>query len=142
MSPALVQRALLLAAVALLAGVVAVSVADRVRDSGADRDLPEAVAPPGGGWYEAVAGRERARFYGRPTSCGHVIERSTMGFAHPVLPCGAKLYLGRGDKEVLTQVVARGSTPRGVQFGLTDALAEELGIDRRETIRWRFASRS
>ena len=31
-----------------------------------------------------------------------------MGFAHPVLPCGAKIYLGHGGKEVLTQVVARG----------------------------------
>ena len=142
MSPALAQRALLLAAVALLAGVVAVSLADRIRSSGDDRNLPEAVAPPGGGWYEAVAGPERARFYGRPTSCGHIIERSTMGFAHPVLPCGAKIYLGRGGKEVLTQVVARGSTPRGVQFGLTEALAEELGVDRRATIRWRFAMRT
>ena len=65
-----------------------------------------------------------------------------MGFAHPVLPCGAKIYLGHGGKEVLTQVVARGVTPRGVQFGLTDALAEELGIDGRATVRWRFARRS
>ena len=61
MSPALAQRALLLAAVALLAGVVAVSLADRIRSSGDDRNLPEAVAPPGGGWYEAVAGPERGR---------------------------------------------------------------------------------
>ena len=50
-----------------------------------------------------------------------------MGFAHPVLPCGAKIYLGHGG--ILTQVVARGAIPGGVQFGLTDALAEELGID-------------
>ena len=141
MSPAFAQRALLLAAVTLLGGVVALSLADRIGDSGTAKNLPEAVPPPGGGWYEAAAGRERRRFYGRPTSCGHVVERSTMGFAHPVLPCGAKIYLGHGGKEVLTQVVARGATPGGVQFGLTDALAEELGIGGRATIRWRFARR-
>ena len=42
--------------------------------------------------------------------------------------------------EVLTQVVARDATPGGVQFGLTDALAEELDVVNRATIRWRFAS--
>jgi hypothetical protein len=141
-SPAFAQRALLLAAVTLLGGVIALSLADRLGDSGRANDLPEAVAPPGGGWYEAVAGRERGRFYGRPTSCGHIVERSTLGFAHPVLPCGAKIYLGHGDKEVLTQVVGRGAIPGGVQFGLTDALAEELGVGARATIRWRFARRA
>lgn len=142
MSPAFAQRALLLAAVTLLGGVIALSLADRLGGSGRANDLPEAVAPPGGGWYEAVAGRERGRFYGRPTSCGHIVARSTLGFAHPVLPCGAKIYLGHGDKEVLTQVVGRGATPGGVQFGLTDALAEELGVGARATIRWRFARRA
>jgi hypothetical protein len=138
-SPTLVQRAVLLAGIALLGGVIAVSLADRLTDSGESRNLPEAVVPPGGGWYEALAGPESDRVYGRPTGCGHVLERSTMGFAHPVLPCGAKIYLGYGGKEVLTQVVARGPTPGGVQFGLTEALARELEIDDRATIRWRFA---
>jgi hypothetical protein len=141
-SPALAQRALLLAAVTLLGGVIALSLADRLSDSTGAMDLPEAVAPPGGGWYEALAGLESQRVYGRPTACGHVLERSTMGFAHPVLPCGAKVYLGHAGKEVLTQVVARGPTPRGVQFGLTEALARELGISGRGTIQWRFARRT
>lgn len=142
MSPALAQRALLLAAVTLLGGVIALSLTDRLAGSAGSKDLPEAVAPPGGGWYEALAGLESRRVYGRPTACGHILERSTMGFAHPVLPCGAKIYLGHAGKEVLTQVVARGPTPGGVQFGLTEALARELGISGRETIRWRFARRS
>jgi hypothetical protein len=141
MSPALVQRAVLLAAVSLLGAVIALAVADRMSGAGDSRDLPEAVAPPGGGWYEAFAGRASRRLYGRPTACGHILERSTMGFGHPVLPCGAKLYLGHAGKEVLTQVVARGPTPSGVQFALTDALARELGIGRRAKIRWRFARR-
>jgi hypothetical protein len=141
-NPVLAQRAVLLAALTLLAGVVALAIADRLADAGGSKNLPEAVAPPGGGWYEARAGLEAPRSYGRPTACGHVLERSTMGFAHPVLPCGAKIYLGHGGKEVLTQVVARGPTPGGVQFGLTEALARELGIERRATIRWRFARRT
>jgi hypothetical protein len=138
-SPALAQRAVLLAAVTLLGGVIALSLSDRLASAGDSRNLPEAVAPPGGGWYEALAGLESRRVYGPPTACGHVLEPSTMGFAHPVLPCGAKVYLGYRGKEVLTQVVGRGPTPGGVQFGLTEALARELGIDRRTTIRWRFA---
>lgn len=141
MSPALARRALLLAAVTLLGGMVALALTDRLSD-GQVSNLPEAVGPPGGGWYEALAGVERGSVYGRPTACGHILERSTMGFAHPVLPCGAKVYLGYGGKEVLTQVVARGPTAGGVQFGLTDALARELGITRRATIRWRFARRT
>jgi hypothetical protein len=141
-SPALAQRALLLAAVTLLGGVIALSLAGRLSGAGDSKNLPEAVAPPGGGWYEALAGLESPRVYGRATACGNVLERSTMGFAHPVLPCGAKIYLGHADKEVLTQVVARGPTRGGVQFGLTEALARELGIDRRATIRWRFARRT
>jgi hypothetical protein len=140
MSPALAQRALLLAAVTLLGGVIALALASRLDGAGSG-GLPAAVGPPGGGWYEAVAARAGSRMYGRPTACGHVIERSTMGFAHPVLPCGAKVYLGHGGKEVLTQVVARGPMPSGAQFGLTDALARELGVDRSATIRWRFAQR-
>jgi hypothetical protein len=142
MSSAFAQRAVLLAAVTLLGGVIALILADRLGDSGQSTNLPEAVVPPGGGWYEARAGLESSRVYGRPTACGHVLERSTMGFAHPVLPCGAKIYLGHGGKEVLTQVVGRGPTPGGVQFGLTEALARELGIDGRVTIRWRFARRA
>jgi hypothetical protein len=142
MSSAFAQRAVLLAAVTLLGGVIALSLADRLRDSGQSSNLPEAVVPPGGGWYEALAGLENRRVYGRPTACGHILERSTMGFAHPVLPCGAKIYLGHAGKEVLTQVVGRGPTPGGVQFGLTEALARELGVNGRATIRWRFARRA
>jgi hypothetical protein len=142
MSPALAQRGVLLAAVTLLGGMIALALADRLASAGDSKNLPEAVAPPGGGWYEAIAGPGSRRLYGRPTACGHILERSTMGFAHPVLPCGAKIYLGYGGKEVLTQVVARGPIRGGVQFGLTEALAEELGIDGRARIRWRFAQRA
>jgi hypothetical protein len=36
-------------------------------------------------------------------------------------------------------VIGRGPEAPNVQFGLTDALARALGVDGRETIRWRYA---
>ena len=140
MSAALAQRAILLGAVTLLGVVVSLAVGEQMSDAREPRNLPQAVPAPGGGWYRALAGLESPRAYGRPTACGHVLERSTLGVSHPVLVCGAKLYVGYGRKEILTQVVARGPGNAAVQFGLTESLARELGIPRRATIRWRFAS--
>jgi hypothetical protein len=139
-SVALAQRAILLGAATLLAVVVALGIAEQRGDAVSSSDLPAAVPAPGGGWYEALAGLESPRAYGRPTACGHVLERSTLGVSHPVLVCGAKIYLGHGRTEMLTQVVARGPGSAAVQFGLTEALARELGVRGRTTIRWRFAS--
>jgi hypothetical protein len=139
-SAVLAQRTILVGAAALLAAVLALAIAER-RDGEVNAgNLPRAVPAPGGGWYEARAGRESPRAYGRPTACGKVLERATLGVSHPVLVCGAKIYIGHGRTEVLTQVVARGPGTAAAQFGLTDALARELGVRGRTTIRWRFAS--
>lgn len=139
MSAAFVQRALLLGAVTLLGIVVALGIAERRQEAGSSSDLPQAIPAPGGGWYHALAGLEPPRAYGRTTECGATLERDTLAVSHPVLLCGAKIYLGHGDTEILTQVVARGPQSAAVQFGLTDALARELGVRGRTTIRWRFA---
>jgi hypothetical protein len=138
-SAALAQRALLLGAVTLLGVVVALAVAEQLGGARASRDLPQAVPAPDGGWYRAIAGLESPRAYGRPTACGHVLERGTLGVSHPVLVCGAKIYIGYGRTEMLTQVVGRPGNA-SVQFGLTEAIARELGVRGRATIRWRFAS--
>lgn len=140
MSAALAQRAILLGAVTLLAIVVALAIGEQRSGAVDSRDLPAAVPAPGGGWYEALAGLESPRAYGRPTACGHVLERETLGVSHPVLVCGAKIYVGHGETVMLTQVVARGPGSAAVQFGLTQALARELGVRGRTPIRWRFAS--
>ena len=139
MSIALAQRALLLGAATLLAVTVALGIAEQRGGARNANDLPTAVPAPGGGWYEALAGLESPRAYGRPTACGHVLERETLGVSHPVLVCGAKVYIGHGRTVMLTQVVARGPGSAAVQFGLTEALARELGVEGRTTIRWRFA---
>lgn len=142
MSAAFAQRAILLGAVTMLAAVAALGIAARFDVASGSTDLPQSVPAPGGGWYQALAGLEPARAYRRPNPCGPPLERETLGVAHPVLVCGAKIYLGHGDTEILTQVVARGPGSAAVQFGLTDALARELGIRGRTTIRWRFAAPS
>ena len=139
MSVALAQRALLLAGATLLAVMVALGIAEQRSGARTANDLPASVPAPGGGWYQALAGLESARAYGRPTACGHVLERKTLGVSHPVLVCGAKIFIGYRRTVMLTQVVARGPGSAAVQFGLTEALARELGIRGRATIRWRFA---
>jgi hypothetical protein len=139
LNPALAQRQIAIAAIALLAVVVAIAVATRDGGSSA-QTLPEAIPAPDGGWYHARAaasGRELEP--GRRTQCGYDVTGSTMGVSHSVLPCGVQLFVGYGDEEVLTQVIARGPEEPALQFGLTDALARELEADGTVTIRYRFA---
>jgi hypothetical protein len=138
-SAAFAQRVLLLGAVTLLGVLVALGVAERREGAGSSSNLPQAVPAPGGGWYQALAGLESPRAYGRTTACGATLERDQLAVSHPVLLCGTKIYVGHGDTEILTQVVARGPQSAAVQFGLTDALANELDVRGRTTIRWRFA---
>jgi hypothetical protein len=137
--PDLAQRQVSIAAVALLAMVVGLALASQRGGSSAVR-LPEPVPAPDGGWYHArAAATGRDLEPGTTTACGHRVMGSTMGIAHPVLPCGVKLYIGYRDDEVLTQVIGRGPEEPNLQFGLTDALARALGVDGRQTVRWRYA---
>jgi len=139
-SPDLAQREVGIAAVALLAIVLSLALGAQRGDSSAGERLPEAIPAPDGGWYHArAAATGRDLTPGATTACGQRVMGSTIGIAHPVLPCGVKLYIGHDDAEVLTQVIGRGPEATNVQFGLTDALARTLGIDGRETIRWRYA---
>lgn len=140
MSSALAQRQIAIAAVALLAVVVGIAFGTRDGGGSSATDLPEAIPAPDGGWYHARAGASgRDLEPGSRTACGYEVTGSTMGVSHPVLPCGVKLYVGYGDEDVLTQVIARGPEQQALQFGLTDALARELGVDGAVTIRYRFA---
>jgi hypothetical protein len=122
-------------AVLLLAAFVALAVASRFRDSPSGQTLPARV----GNWYQARAAPLRADLEGTTTACGVELRAQTMGLADPVLPCGAKIYVGYADEDVLTQVIATGPGPAGTRFGLTPALAESLGIERPVTVRWSYA---
>ena len=140
MNPDLAQRQAAIAAIALLAIVLGLALGSQRGESSSGPRLPEPVPAPGGGWYHAsAAATGRDLTPGGTTACGQRVMGSTIGVAHPVLPCGVKLYVGHDDTEVLTQVIGRGPEAPNVQFGLTDALARALGVDGRQTVRWRYA---
>ena len=140
MTARLAQRQLALAAVALLAAVAAIAVA-AAREGTAEQSLPAQIPAPGGGWYTGLAASNGGSFSKRRTACGHVVGPTTLGVAHPVLPCDTKLFIAYGDKEVLTQVLAPGPTTPGCDFELTRALAKRLSLRGTDQIRWRYAAR-
>jgi hypothetical protein len=135
---ALAQREVALAGIALLAATTALALASpRFGSDGGD--LPQAVPAPGGGWYTALAATEPETDLARRSACGHIVDVASVGVAHPVLPCGAKLWLLYEHKQVLTQVIDRGPLVPGREFGLTPELARELDVSGTQRIRWRFA---
>jgi rare lipoprotein A (peptidoglycan hydrolase) len=133
------QRGVWLAGFAFVATLAALALTRR--DSGNDHALPGAVAVPGteNGYYTT-----RAAPYGPTdahprTACGQPFTPSTEGVAHPVLPCGVRLYIRFHGHEVLTQVVDRGPNVPGREFDITKALANRLDLHGTQTIQWRFA---
>ena len=137
--PRLLQRTIALAAAALLAAVLGLGVASRQESEPEATRLPASVPAPGGGWYQAIAAAIRAP--GEPTECGYTIARDTIGVAHPVLPCGVKLFVRYGPNEVLTQVIGRPPPGPGRQFGLTGGLARALGATGTVRVGWRYAAK-
>jgi hypothetical protein len=137
-NPALAQREIALASIALLAAIGALAVTSRGSSSSAKR-LPQPVLASGGAWYTALAGANSPR-YGRRTHCGIVLKPGTIGLTDSVLPCGIRVFVAYKDSpEVLTQVIDRRPVAAGRKFELTPRLAEELGIDGVQRIRWVFA---
>ena len=133
MSPAVAQRVITLAAVGLLAIVVGLAIAAGRGGSG-KRGLPARV----GAWYYARAAPMSRDLEGTTTACGVRLSVKSLGIADPVLPCGTKLYIGYGDQDILTQVIAIGPAPGDARFGVTPALAQTLGIERTVTVRWGY----
>ena len=136
MKPVLLQRLFALAGVGLVASILALAV---VRHNDAANGLPGSAPAPGGGWFTALAGPAPLPARPRQTACGHTLTAATLGVAHPVLPCGAKIYIEFGNKRVLTQVIDHGPQSPGREFNVTRALAERIGLNSVQTIRWRFA---
>ncbi len=105
MSAAVAQRLLALAAVALLAGVIAVAVIERRSDDANATPTPVGAAAPGGGWYSALAASRGPAGDAEHTTCGLILTSKSLGVTHPVLPCGAKLLIRFGGQTVLTEVI-------------------------------------
>jgi rare lipoprotein A (peptidoglycan hydrolase) len=123
-------RAGVLAGVALLAVVLAVVFSPLFHHKTKSSSAP---------WYTALAAPYAASAGSAKGACGRVIGSATVGVAHPVLPCGAKLEIEFGGKDVFTRVIDRGPTVPGHTFDLTRALARLLGLRGTQTIQWRFA---
>jgi rare lipoprotein A (peptidoglycan hydrolase) len=136
----LARRGVALAAVALLGGVVAFAAGSwSEEENGPAARTPSQVPVPGGGWYDALAAPYPASSRRERTACGQQIGPRTLGVAHPVLPCGVKVFISYGDTVVLTQVVDRGPAAPGRDFDITRPLAERLGLEGTKQIRWRYA---
>jgi len=132
------QRQLVLAGVALLAAILALVLTSRGNGSSASQ-LPQPVPAVGGGWYTALAGAGQPR-YGRRTRCGYVLRPGTVGVTDSVLPCGVLLYVAYKDSpQILTRVIDRRPVQPGRKFELTPRLAEDLGVDGVQRIRWVYA---
>jgi hypothetical protein len=138
-SPALAEREVALAGVALMALVLALALAALVGGVGTADQGPQSVPAPGGGWYHALAAPYRLDARSKRTACGHPANLRTLGVAHPVLPCGAKIMLAYDGQEVLTQVIDRGTGVPGREFDVTAELARQLGLRGVQPIEWRFA---
>ncbi len=137
----MLQRVVALAAVALVAGLGALALASTGKDAAALETGPRPVPVLDGGWYTALAGSRGATEPGTRTTCRTILTGRSLGVSHPVLPCGAKIYLSYGGTEVLTEVIDNRMGKAGRQFELTDTLAQRLGIAGTQEIRWRFATR-
>jgi rare lipoprotein A (peptidoglycan hydrolase) len=135
----LAPRAVALAAIALLAGVVAFAAASRNGDETKPENTVRPVPVPGADWYRSLAAPYPPSTKRVRTSCGQPLGPKTLGVAHPVLPCGVKLFIAYNDKIVLTQVVDRGPSVPGREFDITRALAARLGLKGTQQIRWRYA---
>jgi rare lipoprotein A (peptidoglycan hydrolase) len=125
-----------LTAVAVLAAVIGLALA-KGRTSGGS-GLPEAASR----WYAARAFVRAPAAYGTETACGRVVGPAAEGVAHPVLPCGQKLYVSFGGKTVLTQVIDRVPNVAPREFDVTAALAQRLGLRGTAEIRWTYARTS
>ena len=140
MTATLAHRAAWLAGVCFVAAIAAVAITRRDRDR-ANEHLPSAVAVPGteNGYYTARAAPYGPTAAHPRTACGQPFVETTQGVAHPVLPCGVRVYLRFHGHEVLTQVIDRGPNVPGREFDVTKALANRLDLHGTQTIQWRFA---
>jgi hypothetical protein len=131
--PVLLQRQAALAGVALLATLGALTLGNRGSSSPSQPPVQEVR------WESAVVGVLPPDAYAHKTACGTALDSGTIGVVHPLLPCGVDLVVSFEGKEARTEVVDRRRVEAGRQFDLTQALADALGVQGTQTIRWRFA---
>lgn len=139
MNVGVVERTAALAAVALVAVVGALALTG---DGNGVNGVTTGVQPvpvTATGSYTALAGSRGAPRDAERTTCRRILTNRSLGVSHPVLPCGAKIFIAYGGTEVLTEVIDTKLKRSGRQFELTEALAQQLGIEGTQQITWRFA---
>jgi Lytic transglycolase len=131
MNARLARRQAALAAVALVGALGAIALSQVGNDS-------DAAAPPAATveWESATVGVFEPP--AGPTTCGVTVTQETVGIAHPVLPCGAKILLEYQGRSAQADVVERGPVDAGRAFDLSPALAGALGVSDTAVVRWRF----
>ena len=139
MTPALAQREAALAAVAILALVVALAAGTLTGRADSSTDEQRPTSTVAGDWYRSLAAPYAFASGAKQTKCGIAIGARTMGVAHPVLPCGAKIVLEYDGTRVLTQVIDRGPSVPGREFDVSRPLALRLQLQGVQPIRWQFA---
>ena len=82
----------------------------------------------------AVASYYGPGLYGNHLGCGGTLQPSTVGVANKSLPCGTKLTVRYGNREVKTEVIDRGPYVGGREFDLTAALKNKLGFGSTGTV--------
>jgi hypothetical protein len=138
MGDQLTQRLVVLGAVALLGAVLALAMIEQRAGDDRPSRLTSAAAPSG--WNTAFAGSRGAVGDAQRTTCGQVLAAGSLGVTHPVLPCGAKVVLRRGDAQVLTEVIDNTLVEAGRQLEVTEELARMLDLEQTAEIEWRFAT--
>jgi len=100
----------------------------RVRFAG---DAGNAAARAGAGTLRAFRATLASWYdlYGGALACGGTLEPGTMGVANKTLPCGTRVTLRYGGREVTVPVVDRGPYVGGREWDLTGATARALGFD-------------
>lgn len=68
-------------------------------------------------------------FFGRRTACGMTLTRRTQGVAHRMLPCGTRVAVSMGGRSAVVRVIDRGPFVRGVDWDLTYATAQRIGLE-------------
>jgi rare lipoprotein A (peptidoglycan hydrolase) len=138
-SRAFVQRVVWFVGICFVLLIVAFALTRRGDSS--TKNLPGAVTVPGtpNGYYTGRAAPYSPSSASARTACGELFTDKTQGVAHPVLPCGVRIYIRFHGKEVLTQVIDRGPSVPGRDFAVTKALANRIGLHGSQAILWRFA---
>lgn len=132
------ERLVVLAAVAVVAALAAVAVVHQRESGGGTPTFASAPAPTN--WNTAFTGSRGSPGDAQRTTCGEVLTTKSLGVTHPVLPCGAKLVLKSGKRQILTEVIDNKLVVPGRQLEVTPALARMLGLSGTEEIEWRFAA--